>query len=339
MSNVVLQPCANKAAQAHYAATVATPVQIETIRPHLFRVDEAALAAFSDDGGIRLWGAKPGEDRRNEGRWKRVSPGDYLLFVHGGGRVSVAEVSYSFRNEPLARSLWGDTATANGKVQTWEFMFALLEPQEVDLPTATLNKLIGRKPNAAVQEFVVLALEPSAAVVDFLQVPDSPANPTVPAPPTSSGRELAIKEKPDREFDELDEQATVLRRREQAYLRKYILPGNSGTCALCERVLPIEFLVAAHIKRRSQCSDEEKQDFENIAMPNCKLGCDELFGRGLVSVGPAGTIEVSPLAPDVGAVGVYLKTHLAGRKIDFWHARPASQKYFDHHRTRDFRAL
>jgi hypothetical protein len=265
-----------------------------------------------------------------------VSPGDYLLFVHGGGKVSIAEVSHTFRNEALARSLWGETKTANGKVQTWEFMFSLLEPRDIDLPTATLNSLIGRKPNAAVQEFVVLALEPSAAVVDYLELPDSPANPTVQGPATPVGRKLATREAPDREFDELDEQAIVLRRKEQAYLRKYVLPGNSGICALCERVLPIEFLVAAHIKRRSECSDGEKQDFENIAMPNCKLGCDELFGRGLVGVSSKGYVEVSSRAPAVGAVAVYLETHLAGRRLDFWISHPASRKYFEHHRLKDF---
>lgn len=336
MSNVVLQPCANKAAQQHYTATVETPVDIEKIRRRLSMADESALRAFSEDGAVRLWGAKPGEDRRNERRWKRVSPGDYLLFVHGGGRVSVAEVCHTFQNEPLARQIWGDTRTANGRVQTWEFMFALLEPRDISLPTTQLNELIGRKPNAAVQEFVVLALEPSAAVVDFLELPDSAANPTVPTPPTPVGRMLANNEKPDREFDELDELAMVLRRKEQAYLRKYIFPGNSGTCALCERVLPIEFLVAAHIKPRSVCSDQEKQDFENIAMPNCKLGCDELFGRGLISVNGAGVVAVSPHAPQVGAVAVYIAEHLRQKTCRFWHARPASRGYFQHHHDKEF---
>ncbi|TLM80932.1 hypothetical protein [Pseudarthrobacter sp. NamE5] len=293
---------------------------------------------MADKGDVRLWGAKPGEDGRNEGRWKRVSPGDYLLlFVHGGGKVTVAEVSYTFRNEALARSLWGETNTANGTRQTWEFMFSLLEPRDLVMPTPTLNVLIGRKPNASVQEFVVLALEPSAAVVDFLDLPDSPANPTVQVPATPVGRKLVTRETPDREFDELDEQAIVLRRKEQAYLRKYILPGNSGICALCERVLPIEFLVAAHIKRRSECSDGEKQDFENIAMPNCKPGCDELFGRGLIGVSSEGYVEVSSKAPDVGAVAVYLETHLVGRHLDFWTSHPASRKYFEHHHLKDFR--
>ncbi|NKX56272.1 hypothetical protein [Arthrobacter mobilis] len=134
----------------------------------------------------------------------------------------------------------------------------------------------------------------------------------------------------------MDEEATVLRRKEQAYLRNYVLPGNAGICALCERIMPIEFLVAAHIKRRSACSDTEKQDFENIAMPNCKLGCDELFGRGFICLNAEGTVEVSSLAPDVGAVAVYINNHLRGRKPEFWKEHPASHRYFEHHRLKDF---
>lgn len=336
MSNIVLQPCANKAAQVHYTDTVTRLVRLDSIRGHISRVDEAALSVFSVEGGVRLWGAKPGEDGRNEGRWKRVSPGDYLLFVHGGGKVSIAEVSYTFRNESLATALWGTTKTANGRTQTWEFMFSLLEPRDVDLPTSTLNNLIGRKPNAAVQEFVVLALEPSAAVINFLDLPHSSANKTVPAPSSPEGRSLVTRGAPDREFDELDEQATVLRRKEQAYLRNHILPGNSGTCALCQRIFPIEFLVAAHIKARSECSDLDKRDFGNIAMPNCKLGCDELFGRGLLSVNDEGFFEVSSAAPAVGAVAVYIEEHLRGKACDFWHQHPASRKYFAHHRSKQF---
>ncbi|NKX56273.1 hypothetical protein [Arthrobacter mobilis] len=175
MSNIILQPCANKAAQEHYTSTMLSPVPLSLVHSHVSLPDQAALTTFSDNGGIRLWGAKPGEDGRNAARWKRVAPGDYLLFVHGGSRVSVAEVSHTFRSQALARSLWGETKTANGKVQTWEYMFALLEPRDFTLPTITLNELIGRKRNAAVQEFVVLGLEPSASVVEFLDLPDSPA--------------------------------------------------------------------------------------------------------------------------------------------------------------------
>lgn len=336
MSNIILQPCGNRAAQQHYADTMESPVALETMDGHLSIPDIVSLETFSTDGAIRVWGAKPGEDGRNERRWKRISPGDYLLFIHGQGRTSAAQIVHTFQSSSLARELWGQTETANGVVQTWELMFALKEPQDFHLPSPTLNELIGRKPNAAVQEFVVLDLEPSAAVLTYLALPDSPANPTVPNPPTRQGRQLSSASRAEPEFDELDEQVRVVRRLEQAYLRKYILPGNSGRCALCGRVFPIEFLVAAHIKRRSQCSDVEKRDFNNIAMPNCTFGCDQLFGRGLVSVDQDGKVEVSALAPDVGPVAVYIAEYLVGKEVDFWKDHPGSRSYFDYHRSFDF---
>lgn len=336
MSNIALQPCANAAAQKHYKETVDSPVELERMTSYLSLVDATALETFAVDDAIRVWGAKPGEDGRNEGRWKRISPGDYLLFVHGGGTTSAVQVVHTFRSPSLARRLWGETTTRNRVVQTWELMFALGEPHDFKLPNTTLNALIGRKPNAAVQEFVVLDLEPSAAVLEHLELPDSAANPTIPDPPTKQGRQLEARSNADSAFDELDEQVQAVRRLEQAYLRRYILPGNSGRCALCERVFPIEFLVAAHIKQRSACSDSEKRDFANIAMPNCTFGCDELFGRGLVSVNQDGRIDVSPAAPDVGPVAVYISEYLSDKESAFWRDQSGSRPYFQHHHNVDF---
>lgn len=232
MSNIILQPCGNRVAQQHYADTMLSPVPLASMDAHLSRSDMAPLETFSADGAIRVWGAKPGEDGRNEGRWKQISPGDYLLFIHGKGRISTAQVVHTFQSPSLARQLWGQTETANGVVQTWEFMFALKEPQDFYLPTPTLNELIGRKANAAVQEFVVLKLEPSAAVLAYLELPDSAANPTVPNPPRPEGRQLSSKSSPDRKFDELDQHVSVRRRLEQAYLQIHSVRQQRPVCTL-----------------------------------------------------------------------------------------------------------
>lgn len=337
MSNIALQPCANRAAQHHYSSTVQNLVELEGLRGLLDFPDYAALMTLSNNGQVRLWGAKPGEDGRNEARWRRIAPGDFLLFVHGAGRVSVAEVTHTFHSPDAARTLWGVTSTANGVEQTWEYMFALGNPLEMVLPTVELNRLIQRKPNAAVQEFVVLGPGQSSAVMNFLQIADSPSNPAVPDATTPRGRALSTGAQLESKFDELDETIAAVRRMEQAYLRKYILPSNSGICALCERTFPIEFLVAAHIKRRSVCADSEKRDFANVAMPNCKMGCDELFGRGLVGIDDQGVIVVSPKAPDVGPVAVYIGQHLRDRRLSFWTDRTGARSYFQYHLQNDFK--
>jgi hypothetical protein len=51
--------------------------------------------------------------------------------------------------------------------------------------------------------------------------------------------------------------------------------------------------VAAHIKRRESCSDEERKCLD-IVMRACKFGCDELFERGYVYIDEKGTIQPSP---------------------------------------------
>jgi len=90
----------------------------------------------------------------------------------------------------------------------------------------------------------------------------------------------------------LDLDAATLARGEQAALRTFLFGKASiAECALCGRSLPVSLLRAAHIKRRSQCSDQERRDFRAVAMPACVLGCDALFELGWVTVDDEGTIE------------------------------------------------
>ena len=42
--------------------------------------------------------------------------------------------------------------------------------------------------------------------------------------------------------------------------------------------------MAAHIKKRSFSSTEEKLDYKNIVMPMCKFGCDELYEKGYIII-------------------------------------------------------
>ncbi|MFJ4242794.1 hypothetical protein ACIP17_19525 [Streptomyces iakyrus] len=85
----------------------------------------------------------------------------------------------------------------------------------------------------------------------------------------------------------------VLVRREQSKLRKKMLNGaETFTCALCGRHLPVRFIRAAHIKRRSQATREERLQMVNI-MPACLLGCDELFEHGYIHVTDTGHVAVS----------------------------------------------
>lgn len=126
---------------------------------------------------------------------------------------------------------------------------------------------------------------------------------------------------------QLDERRRVVTRREQAFLRKHVLRGkSSGQCVLCGQEMPIDLLVAAHIKPRARCSDAERRDLNNI-VPMCLLGCDALFERGYAVV-VDGVVELrweKAAMPRTNRIEVLRRRKISarerGRKKYFeWHA-------------------
>lgn len=87
------------------------------------------------------------------------------------------------------------------------------------------------------------------------------------------------------ELSTLDALGEAPIRKEQALLRAYLLKGReTANCTICGELFPKDFLVAAHIKKRSACELEEKTDFDAIATLMCKLGCDDLYEKGYIYV-------------------------------------------------------
>lgn len=74
-------------------------------------------------------------------------------------------------------------------------------------------------------------------------------------------------------------------RKEQALLRALLLQGrDTANCTICGELFPRDLLVAAHIKKRSACDEDEKSDFDAIVTLMCKLGCDDLYEKGYIYV-------------------------------------------------------
>jgi len=85
------------------------------------------------------------------------------------------------------------------------------------------------------------------------------------------------------DVDGTDNTVTTKGRKEQAKLRKYLFEDrNTSLCALCHRSLPVDLLVAAHIKPRKYCSEHERKDLK-IVMPLCKI-CDDLYEKDYLQV-------------------------------------------------------
>jgi hypothetical protein len=135
-------------------------------------------------------------------------------------------------------------------------------------------------------------------------------------------------------LDALDRTGHRARRVDQSYLRKALFQGSTAPCDLCGRVFEVEFLVAAHIKRRADCDDQEKRDVAHVVMSACRFGCDELYERGYVAVGADGQVILSRTIEASEHARVYAAQHLVGKLF----GRPITDRdaYFAWHRDNKF---
>lgn len=124
-----------------------------------------------------------------------------------------------------------------------------------------------------------------------------------------------------------DKWALAAVRTEQRYLRSQQLQLRGNRCSLCGHSYPEEFLVAAHIKPRSKCTETERMDIRNVSMLACLFGCDALFENGYLVVGADGFLRAGKQGH--GQIGDHARG-LIGR-ICLAHDE-RSRDYFDWHR-------
>jgi hypothetical protein len=140
----------------------------------------------------------------------------------------------------------------------------------------------------------------------------------------------------DPSFGGLDGTAEVKVRREQAQLRTMLAGKRQrARCALCGHEFPMELLVAAHVKKRSVCTDAERLDLSNVAMLACSLGCDALYEQGWIAVDNSGlirTVLLDELSDDNFRDRL---ARLAGLRCAAHHE--ASEPYFSWHRSTVYR--
>jgi len=125
--------------------------------------------------------------------------------------------------------------------------------------------------------------------------------------------------------ESLDGRASTKTRKEQQILRRVLLANLSSECVICGHTMSDDMLVAAHIKRRSECTVTERRDYLNVASLMCKLGCDALFEVGYVGV--ADGIVVALKAVENDAVKERVNSVL-NREVNGWHG---SEQYYKWH--------
>jgi len=323
---IVMQPArrSEKDVDQHYQDTIVKPVVFDDHADLLDASTVEQLKQLFPDGQAQMWGVVPGKRNVNVSRIKKMRPGDWVFFsgdkrIYFGGTIALM-----WRNRELATRLWSTDHAGS----TWEYMYALSGTRGFDIPIEEIRELLSWNPNRNIMGISVLDENESDALQTLLTLDAATA---AIEPADTQTEEAAVSA-----FDgELERTAQRAQRGEQTALKRRLLQGSTGQCALCGRSLPGTFLIAAHIKKRAMCSDDEKRDLANIAMLACTFGCDAVYEHGYVTVAPEGAVQVSPLAAEIPEVEAYIQERLVGRTVSWW--TPSRETYYLWHRTHTFK--
>lgn len=245
--------------------------------------------------------------------------GDIALFSGNNTIFSSATVTYKINNKALAEELWG----WKNPDETWEFLYFLDEVKEHKIHITEFNQLLGYSLTNPIRGFRVLDEEKSLKVLDHFKFNSNKYFEEVTINQYKALIDQFI------EYDSLETSRIGKTRKEQAFLRKALF-GNqtNGFCGICHNEFPVELLITAHIKKRAECTKEEKLDYKNVVMPMCTFGCDHLFEKGYIGV-QNGIVELLKNEADLTiALRVYIG-QLKGNYCNYW--TDGSKSYFDWH--------
>lgn len=322
-AHIVQQPAGSKEASDHYIDTIKNPVLLSRIRPFLSSEQLSELPeSIALRNSVSIWGVRPGKDGVNIKKWEKLQTGDIALFSGDKRIFSSGVVIHKLHNKDLGIELWGPE---NFKQAPFEYLYFLDEITPQNISYENFNRAAGYKLNNIIQGFDVLNEEKSENILFAFDLYSQQYYPPVDFNEYVNTVKSFDPNKP------LDAKVESNTRTEQGYLREQLFGKNAEMkCCICDKKYPVGFLVAAHIKKRANCSNEERLDVQNIVASMCKFGCDELYERGYIGIDDTGTISI--INPNVSnqAIKNYLKDIL-GKSCAKW--SPSTRKYFEWHRT------
>ena len=266
-----------------------------------------------------VWAPLRSDSGRTVSSWDRMDsarPGDVVLhYANGAIRgFSVVVAPARAKHRPYDGGTWNN----EGRVLDVEYA-----PMDVPIP---LNQV---PLNARLNEPTPHAAFTSAGRVNqgyFYPLTFELAQATL----ASAGVDVRVDETDDEQrllFNGVSDRLGIARVRvEQPALRRRLLEGRvEAPCGLCGDTLPVEYLVAAHIKRRADCTERERAD-PDVAMLACLFGCDAAFERGHLRVKDNGSMTLHGPAPIPDRLA-----RLEGQTASVFTLR--KRRYFNAHRS------
>ncbi|MCP1726522.1 hypothetical protein J2T60_000487 [Natronospira proteinivora] len=317
MTKIAFQSAADSDSRENLEKTLLNPVvlsELESIRGTGIAEE---LANIYPGDMARVGAVKQGKEGEQKAEWEKLQRGDVVLFMRDDMVFLSGIVTYLVKNPDLARELWGDDERGH----TPECVYFVDEVKDQFIPCSTINRMMGLEETYPWPGFQVHLEDVSAPVVYGYQLESHVYFPIV-----SEDEYKEIVQEIDRTRP-LDTKGWSRLRKEDGFLRDQLFRGKVvEECGICGNKYPTQFLIAAHIKDRWHCTTEDRLDYQNIAMPICKLGCEELYRRNYVTVIDE-RVAVTKARVDSKDLKSIL-VRLQGRVCPWF---KGSRKYFDWH--------
>lgn len=315
---VIFQPCD----KIHFDKTINQEIDLIEHRQFMTDKEYKDLNRIFPKGKARLWGVVDGKKDSNFRKWQKIHIGDTVLFYNNFYHHR-AIVKYCMVNEKLAEKIWN--RDANNKV--WKNIYFVDGLESCEISNKEMNQLCNYKELARPQGFRVLDEEKSALILDHFQFSSDP-----------DGIIEGLSEYDGNEDERIDAalqnlgtstncKAVVTKRKEQSILRYWLFKKNKfAVCGICGRMLPVNLMEAAHIKKRCKCTDEERRN-KNVVMPMCNMGCNDLYEYNYFKV-EDGVIVADFDKPMTEDVKLYLE-RINGKECGYWNEK--TKEFFDFH--------
>jgi hypothetical protein len=141
MSNVYLlyMPPGNPQAMVHYQDTIKNKVPLTRISQFVSTNLRARLLTIFGHKPVTIWGSTGGP--KNRSNFESMSEGDDILIVEGDSIRLMGKIAAKVESRDLSQELW-KPLTTDGST-TWELIYFIANPRELDVPFAEFCDLFG----------------------------------------------------------------------------------------------------------------------------------------------------------------------------------------------------
>jgi hypothetical protein len=136
-------PLDNTEAMVHYQDTIKTRVPIERVAKYLGADARSHLNKIFGARPMAVWGSAGG--KANQAKFDKMQEGDELVIVEGARIKLIGHIALKVENADLSRDLWKPLRTGAGT--TWELVYFIANPRELDVPFAAFSRLLGYAEN------------------------------------------------------------------------------------------------------------------------------------------------------------------------------------------------